>query len=567
MWDYLYKFFSFIPLDANAPTFFGFPEFLTGLAFMVLAWVIADVRYRFRVRTTPIPLQGITFVVMLAVGLLTLLTDLWRAEQWLVPQVSNFTQSKWQAFLGGAFLLTFFTWAWFAFIRPPVYGRMNAQRYAHALYRIILKGSPAELSVIADEFAYSAKALIRHAPDKRRLDGYPVNNEEGKKPPKVTAYANDLLLLIADRRFCRAIVGSSPVTALAIFREIGEAKKYHVPIKVFARNIVNEAIANKDSFLFHEAEGYESGLLGYHKPLSQAIFANYRMAETIGTLFEPDIWNKENWDAAQWGAYCRVVLMTFRDCVEKGFGDHSFVLYGAMRYIEHAVSDLYKIDGMATGAWGDDVQARLKVVVDFIRDAVEILEMKGVPKHIKLRVRNRQDARNLYDYLASMIVAVIFYASTVKSPDELCWWIQHNSLWAELFNFDTLSGPAAKVVKFKVRRLIYDEVIHMKHFPNFKSARILGFCLNVMGLVIGDDKYNRDSKALHVAILSWTKKNYAWLHSYNPRVAEACLVDGITYDAEHLRLVKTYPIEGLRREAKYVYFDVDPPTQCNPPLK
>jgi hypothetical protein len=37
---------------------------------MVLAWIIADVRYRLRVRTAPIPLPGITFLVA-AVGMLT----------------------------------------------------------------------------------------------------------------------------------------------------------------------------------------------------------------------------------------------------------------------------------------------------------------------------------------------------------------------------------------------------------------------------------------------------------------------------------------------------------------
>jgi hypothetical protein len=29
---------------------------------------------------------------------------------------------------------------------------------------------------------------------------------------------------------------------------------------------------NRDSFIFHEAEGYESGLIGYHKLLIQAMF-------------------------------------------------------------------------------------------------------------------------------------------------------------------------------------------------------------------------------------------------------------------------------------------------------
>lgn len=121
----------FIPLDATAPKFFGFSEFLAGLALMVLAWTIADVRYRFRVRTAPIPLQGITFAVVAGVGVLTLLTDLWRAEQWLVPQGNLLTPASWQALLGGSFLLTFLTWTWFAFIRPPTYGRYNAERFAH----------------------------------------------------------------------------------------------------------------------------------------------------------------------------------------------------------------------------------------------------------------------------------------------------------------------------------------------------------------------------------------------------------------------------------------------------
>ncbi len=558
--DYCYEFMCFVPLDANTPKFFGFSEFLAGLALMVLAWTIADVRYRFRVKTTPLPLQGITFTVVGAVGVLTLLTDLWRAEQWLVPQ-GNLTPSGWQALLGGLFLLTFLTWAWFAFIHPPVYGKWNPRRYARALYRVILRGSPSELSVIADEFTCSAKSLVRYATDRDKLKNYPSHREEGETPqrlPKVTVYANDILLLIADKRFCRAIVESSPGTALAVFHEIGETKKYGIQVGIFAKNIVNEALANKDSFLFHEAEGYESGLIGYHKPLSHAMFSNHEMVEVIGTLLDPNIWDKGKWDAAQWKAYCRVVLMTFRDYVEKEFWNHSFVLYRAKGYIERAASDLYKIDGIANSAWDDDVQARLQVVVEFIKDAIEILEKKGVPENLQLRVREKHRVETFYDHLASMIFEVIFSASHVCSPASQCWWVQHNSVWSELFNFNKLDGAAAKVVKFKVRRLIYNEVADMKRFPNFKGAKILGFCLNVMGLTVSQQDYFHDSKMLQKAILSWTKKNYAWLHSYNPHVAGACLVDGITYDAEHWRLIKTYQADGLRREPKYIYFDINP---------
>lgn len=538
---------------------------------MVLAWTIADVRYRFRVRTALLPLTGITFAVVGALGILTLLTDLWRAERWLVPSGNLLTQSGWQALLGGLFLLTFLTWAWFAFIRPPVYGKRNAKRYAQTLYRIILKGSPSELSVIADEFAHSVKSLIRYATDRGKLKNYRRQQEDGEEPsqkqPKVTAFANDILLLIADKRFCRAIVESSPGTALAVFHWIGETKKYGIQIEIFAKNIVNEALANKDSFLFHEAEGYDSGLIGYYKPLSEAMFSNYEMVEAIGTLLDPDIRAYKRWDSVQWEAYCRIVLMAFRDYAEHGYGTHSFVLYRAKGCIEQAVFDLYKINGITQGAWDDDIHEKLRVVVKFIKDAIKILDKKGVPEYVQLRVREKHAEETFYDHLASIIFEVIFSASGVRTPHRLCWWIQHNSVWGELFNFNKLNGTAGKIVKFKVRRLIYEEVAQMKRFPNFKGAKILGFCLNVMGITIDDKDYFRDSKALQKSILSWTKKNYAWLHSYNPRVAEACLVDGITYDADHLRLVKTYPAEGLRREPAYDYFDVDPPSSDRKDVK
>lgn len=549
----------FIPLDGSGQKFFGFSEFLAGLALMVLAWTIADVRYRFRVRTAPIPLLGITFAVVAAIGVLTLLTDLWRAEQWFVPKGNLLTPASWQAILGGLFLLTFLTWMWFAFIRPPTYGRHNAARFAQTLYRFILKGSPVELAVIADELAYSAKALVCHATDRGRLKNYRLARKDEKKDlPKAEGYANDLLLLIADKRLCRAIVGSSPGTALAVFQAMADANKHGIQIETFAKNIVNEALANKDSFLYHEAEGYESGLIGYHKPLSQAMFANYEMVETIGTLLDANIYGKREWDAEQWKAYCRLVLITVRSYVKEGYEGHSFVLYRAKGYIENAAADLYTLNE-CTSAWDTDSFRRLGVVVEFVKDVVKILDEKGVPHHVRIRVREEHGhpRETFYDHIASMIFEVIFHASEVRSPKWGCWSIQHNSVWGKLFNSNRLNGPAGKVVKFKVRRLLYDEIADIKRFPNFKGAKILGFCLNVMGLTVSQGNYDKDSRALQKAALAWTKKNFVWLHGYNPRVAQACLVDGMTFDLENLRLVYTSPTEGLRREPSYIYLELD----------
>ena len=62
--DHCYGVICFIALDANAPKFFGFSEFLASLALMVLAWTTADSRYKFRINTAPIPLRKITFWVV-----------------------------------------------------------------------------------------------------------------------------------------------------------------------------------------------------------------------------------------------------------------------------------------------------------------------------------------------------------------------------------------------------------------------------------------------------------------------------------------------------------------------
>lgn len=570
---YYYGIICFASLNKNSPIF-SFSEFLTGLAFMVIIWTIADVRYGFRVRIAPLPLQEITFPMIGAVGFLTLLTDLCRAEQWLVPQIKYLTQWEWQAFLAGLFLFTFMIWVWFAFIHPPVYGRYNAKRYAQALFQAILKGAHSELSVIADEFARSAKSLLRYATTSKDINEllrrrHADNNAppSNKKIPEVTAYADDILRLIGDKRFCRAIVESSPGTALAIFRAIEEAEQYGIPqLKTFARNIVNEALVNKDSFLFHETDEYESGLIGYHKPLSQAIFSNHKMVDGIGTLLDqdPSIWGREKWDAVQCRAYCRIVLMTFRDYVEKDNFNHYSVLYRANRCIISSIADLYKINGVTGVSLNDDVLNRLRAVIDFIKKSIEILEEKGVPKHLRLRVREKHGRKSSYDHLANMIFEVIYYASMVRSPDQLCYFVQYDFIWNEIFSSDGLNGMAAKIVKFKVRRLIYDDVTMIKNFTGFKGAKILRFCLNVMGFDVPDRKtYFKDRKALHKAIMSWTKKNYAGLYSYNRQLAEACLPDGMTYDEEKMQLVKTYPAGGLRRETQHVYFSVKSPSSLH----
>src|ERR1035437_7467471 len=294
--------------------------------------------------------------------------------------------------------------------------------------------------------------------------------------------------------------------------------------------------------------------------MTQAMFANSLLVGEIGILFDPDFAEMRKWDATQWTAYCRAVLMTLRDYVRRGLSNHPFLLYGALDHIKRASSDIYKLSGAASLERDSEVMSRLRVVIEFFQDAIKVLEEAGVPKGLVLRVREKGGFReSFYDHLAEAIADVVFDASAVRSPVMLCWIVQHNTVWGELFDLGTGEGAASRVIQFKVRRLLYNEIKEMKEFPNYKGARILGFCLNVLGLRPREEGYLANSQPLQKAVLAWTRCNFAWLHAQNPELIKASLVDGFTYQPKRLRIVKTYPVDGLSREAQYEYFEVLPP--------
>jgi hypothetical protein len=550
---------SFISMDSSGQKFFGFSEFLAGLALMVLAWTNGDIRYRFRIWTAPIRLVKITFYIVALIGTLTLLTDLWRAEAWLVPQGRLLTQHSWQALLGATFLLTFLVWAWFAFIRPPKYGKYNAVSFAQVFYHQIIKGSATELAVMADELKDSASSIVKHATNQNK---WKVKKVNPANLPVVEAYANHLLAIIGDKRFCRIVVQESPGLVLELFREINLSKKYNIPIDIFARNIVNEALDYKESFLYYETEAYDSGLIGYQKPLCQALFSNYEMVETIGTLLDPDVYGKKEWDSDKLEAYCRVVLITLKSYVNDGNSEHSFALYRAKGHIENAVSDLYKLDGQSN-TWDTDQSRRLKVVAKFIKTTIHILNEQGLPEYIQARIRPEigHPTESIYDNIASLIFEVITHASSVSSPRWECWSIQHNYLWSELFSYIHKGSPAGKMIQFKLRRLLYDEIAGMNPHPDYKRAKILGFCLNVMGLSMPAANLRKDSLPLHKAVLSWTKKNYVWLQQNYPDIAESCLVEGITYDSKNFQLIHTSSVNAFRQKPRLTILELNFPKQ------
>jgi hypothetical protein len=134
---------------------------------------------------------------------------------------------------------------------------------------------------------------------------------------------------------------------------------------------------------------------------------------------------------------------------------------------------------------------------------------------------------------------LIVSASRIQKPRELCWFVQHNDVWSKFFEARYPKGTAADIVSFKLKRQLLQEVARMGKFPNYKSARVLGMLLNVMGLKRNRMDHNKGTQALHRAVLSWTVRNYDRLVEDSPTVMETVLFDGLTFDPQGPSLVYT----------------------------
>ncbi len=558
-----YWYLCFVPPnESNVPHIFGFAEFISALALLIITYTLVDVRYRFRIAIAPSPLYKLTFAIIGVIGVETLLTEVWLAQGWWLPRIAFLTQAIWQGYFGLLFLVTFMTWVWYAYIRPPVYGSRNYKRYAQELYGVIVKGADSELAVIADEIIRSAKPLVAFAPSKPRkfapLDGSSETKED--QLSEIEGYAHDVLMLIANRKLCRHIIASAPSTAIVFFQEAAEAKKYHLPMSTFAKNISAEAIANPDSILYHETDEFTSGLLGHIKPFSQAIYGHYALveglSERIGSPLDVDHEEYWAWSASQWKAYCRAVSITLGDYLRETSGyRHTYSIKRALETIKHSFSDTYKLNEVTTSYYSTDVFRRLEVAVNFIKDAVEIIDNQKRPPHLgALRRRKGDHQKDIYDLLANLMFELVVAAASVSGPPDKAWGIHHNAVWGQFFTLSTKSHTW-KILQFKLRRSLYDEIASLDEIPNFKNAKILGYCLNVLGLKIHPGTYGREYRALAKAIQAWAHRGYLKLRQTMPRVADAVLIGSITYDEQNNRLIKTY-LQGLRDEPSRDYLSL-----------
>jgi hypothetical protein len=549
LWDWITAEFlsSLVVPERTTLSIFSFAVFVQGMTLLVLVFTFADDRYRFRISTAPLPLERVTFHGIWFIGLGALLSDLWFYNDWPIPKfLAN--QSVDQAILGFLFLLITLVWVWFAFISPPKYGRFNHERFARTLYRYISFGSPSALPSVAAELARSARGLISFAAEKRNTN--PVS--------MVSNTANDILLLIADPRFCKQIVAHYSVAAIAILDETIHQKKFGLPLGQFSRNIGAAAIENLDSPIYVEESMYDSGLLGHLKTFSMTLFGNFQLVEALSQehMGPLDIGysTNEGWNQKRFEAYTRMLMLTCKSYISGGYWyTHSYAIYRAFEKIKHAGSSLYTIDDSVNPVGRDAAIGRFQVACRFVKDLISFMDEVDAkliePKQLRKRRTDRHRNDDLYDLISDTLYDLIFSSSSIKTKEFISWHLQHNTVWNAIFGFG--GGHATRVVQFKLRRRLYDEIAQLSVLPNYEGARILGYCLNVMGLKEFSRKdFRKTQNPLHTVILRWTRSNYLKMRNKLPDVAASALVGRITFNARSQSLICTYEKALSKRAPK-----------------
>ncbi len=527
-----------LPAGSSSSSIFGFSSFISALALLFVVYTITGERYKFRIAIAPVPLYKTSFYLIPLIGIGVLISELWVNLGWLTPNF-NLSQSMWQVLFAVLFLMIISLWAYFGFISPPKFGKNNYKQFLHQLYVRILEGNVDILKEVASEIIPSIRDIVAHA--------------SGDKS-ECKDYAHDIILLIGNKRFCEVVAEYHPNLIIKLYESLTTENIQTLPFRQFTKNTATAAILNPNSLLHHEGDGFSSGLIGYIKPLSIAMFADIDKLETLNRQFaspldaDLPLFNLKH---EQFQVYCDSALIAIESYLNKGWWcKHSFAINNAFAKIKDNSKYLHEINNNPTNYYDLERYQNFSVAVEFVTSVIEVLEkhpsVADFTPH-KLRKRKNEIHQNvdLYDLVAGLMFELTFSAANINVDNDTCWSIQHNTCWSGFIGHR--DSKVSYYILKKYYRLMYDEIKRMEKFPNFKSARILGFCLNIFGVTIPTKAaYGKEYYSLRKVVIHWTIHNYENIRKEYTRVAEACLIGGITY--EDNKLIKTYSL-GIRDEA------------------
>ncbi len=532
---------SLVPADAEKMQMpiFGFAEFIGAMALLAIVYTMSDLRYKFRATVAPIPLKALTFFSSILIGGGTLVSNWWFAEGWLIPNFLNSLPTM-QTFLGMVFLLVMSLWVFFTAYRPTKFGHLNCKKYVREVNRIIFHGDRAELIVLAEEIARSAKEIIQMAPtENERLAGLQAAPNFNIKQ-QLQLFTNDMLNMIASPRMTDAIAASSSLAAIRIFEEATRQKKYDVNLTIFSRNLVESMLANRASLIYIEQRTYEHGFLALMQYFRKAVFGNYHLIERLrvstpldarGSLSNP-------LDGEQLRVYGDCFLLTVDNYLETTSNyPHSTALY---RFISHAVENAAatRVHDEKSMGFHNTSHGKFWTVSKILAQMLK----KFDDDYGKRSRRPNLENPGFVDNVASQVYELIAAGSYLRGNVDNVWSLHYSTLWNSFFNHQ--SGPVSLAVQRKVILKMIEEIRTMESRIHYVNSRLFAFAINVAGF--NTPRFNRaksserHSFAFRRAVQVWTRKHFLLVVARAPNALGELLPPGIIFDAKRGILVRSY---------------------------
>ncbi|MCG9578216.1 hypothetical protein L1D14_18545 [Vibrio tubiashii] len=517
-----------VKAGASTDTIFGFSEFISAFALLVIVYTITDFKYKFRITIAPINLKVLTFFLIIIIGFGTLISQLWVAQSWPTPSF-NLSQALWQSILALLFMMVLCLWIWFAFIYPPRFNRYNYKSYYQEMYRIIINGDENEINILSEELCLSISEI--------------VNSSINTKNNQLMKDSNSILLLMGDRRFCNSLAKNNPMTIITIFESLASLSSVPSNMGVVAANISTALIANKDSQLYHEDNWISSGLLGHLKPLGQRIYGDYRMVEHLGnhnvSPFDINLNASIDWDEQQLRVYCQSISLCLKSYVEnKRDPNLCSTLFRAIHQVQSLIPNTSELNDCQGNFYSTPASRRFRVILNFGKTMADILQESSINKE-NLKLRSQQQPNDIYDLVVEFYIDCIHSSACIKTDHLALWVVQHNMVWNTLF-FTEPKYSVRKIILHRLRRELFKEFELLTSLPNHKSARLLGYCLNVIWLNSSKKASSTNEHLLRKILVRWINKNFISLYNNYPNIAQSCLIGGISYNSDECSFKKLY---------------------------
>lgn len=531
---------SFFTLNPADPKIFGFAEYLAALALMVLAWTTVDYRYRFHVETARFDIRRIAFTAVVAIGLITLVTDVWRASAWPVWDYGPITPIVWQGLLGLAFLGTFVAWALIAFVRPPIFDQKNADRFLSAVLREIKRGDKAHIALMADALVPSAPSIVRLLSQRQDC-------------------AEKLLSLLSDPVVCSVMVTRSPSLLAALYDALIRLPVNSRATYSLTTNVLSAAIAEGDSFLHREVRDWTRGAASSAQQITTIIFGNISLLNQMPGIYNgPD---SSKWQLAEWSAFFRaagITLGRYIDEADSGRLAHSFAVNNIFEVLKEAPRQVRQ--QLAAGSLGHrEAAATLRELILLIKEVSDRISGTSIELD---RWRGLGEYHDPIRHVARVAYHVLLAASYVKSPASEAWQFGYGIAWSGIFDPFKRRGPewAFNEVQELVARMLWVTISELDRMPNYYGAQLLALCINI-GLVsetppLTNEGAIKPDTALARLVRSWVRERFAWLYKHNPTLATVGFADGVIYDKDRRVILREQAITAFHAGPRYAQFAV-----------